>query len=92
MEVHVGPGLTRNFCVENRPKIALNQYWYFEVVYNVFLSVMILYIYMYCKKLLVIIWVFCPCQWWVSKKKKFGWGVGGWGELYPNFLGFLECF
>ncbi len=26
----------------------------------------------------------------VSKKKKFGWGVGGWGELYPRF--FLECF
>ena len=22
----------------------------------------------------------------VSKKKKFGWGVGGWGELYPSFF------
>ena len=21
------------------------------------------------------------------KKKKFGWGVGGWGELYPIFFG-----
>ena len=20
-------------------------------------------------------------------KKKFGWGVGGWGELYPSFFG-----
>ena len=23
-------------CVENRPKIALNQYWYFRVVYHVY--------------------------------------------------------
>ena len=21
------------------------------------------------------------------QKKKFGWGVGGWGELYPHFFG-----
>ena len=27
-----------------------------------------------------------------QKKKKFGWGMGGWGELYPNFFGFLELF
>ena len=20
------------------------------------------------------------------QKKKFGWGVGGWGELYPSFV------
>ena len=26
------------------------------------------------------IWVFCPCQWWVSKKSLDG--VGEWGELY----------
>ena len=28
------------------------------------------------------------------QQKKFGWGVGvgGWGELYPIFLGFLEFF
>ena len=32
------------------------------------------------------IWVFCPCQWWVSKKNKFGWRVGGWGQLYPIFF------
>ena len=32
----VGPGLTRNFFVENRPKISLNQYWYFGVVYHVY--------------------------------------------------------
>ena len=23
-------------------------------------------------------------------QKKFGWRVGGWGELYPIFFGFLE--
>ena len=21
------------------------------------------------------------------QKRKFGWGVGGWGELYPSFFG-----
>ena len=26
------------------------------------------------------------------KKKKFGWGVGGWGELYPSFFLMLEFF
>ena len=24
------------------------------------------------------------------QKNKFGWRVGGWGELHPSFLGFLE--
>ena len=24
--------------------------------------------------------------------KKIRWGVGGWGELYPRFLGFLAFF
>ena len=38
----VGPGLTQNFfCVENHPKIALNQYRYFGVVYHI----CILYVY-----------------------------------------------
>ena len=33
----VDPGLTRNnFCVENHPKIPLNQYRYFGVVYNMY--------------------------------------------------------
>ena len=33
----VGPGLTRNFvCVENHPKIALNQYRYVGVVYHMY--------------------------------------------------------
>ena len=32
----VGPGLTRNLFLENRPKIALNQYWYFGVVLCIF--------------------------------------------------------
>ena len=26
------------------------------------------------------------------QKKKIGWGVGGWGELYPIFLGFMDLF
>ena len=26
------------------------------------------------------------------KNKKFGWGVVGWGEVYPIFVGFLEFF
>ena len=26
------------------------------------------------------------------QKKKFGWGLGGWGELYPNCLGFFFFF
>ena len=26
-------------------------------------------------------------------QKKFGWGLGGWGELYPSFfVGFFEFF
>ena len=25
-------------------------------------------------------------------RKKFGWGVGGWGELYPSLFGFFEFF
>ena len=25
-------------------------------------------------------------------QKKFGWGVVGWGELYPNFFGFFNFF
>ena len=35
------------------------------------------------------IWVFCPCQWWVSKKTNVwmvGRLVGGWGQLYPIFF------
>ena len=26
------------------------------------------------------------------QKKKFGWGVGGWGELYPIFLRIFGIF
>ena len=33
----------------------------------------------------IMIGVFCPCQRWVSQKK-FGWGVGGWSELYPSLF------
>ena len=26
----------------------------------------------------------------MGSKKKFGWGVGVWGELYPDFLNFFN--
>ena len=29
----------------------------------------------------------CSVQVSDGSKKKFGWGVGGWGELYPSFFG-----
>ena len=32
----VGPGLSQNKKLENRPKKVLNQYWYFGVVYHVY--------------------------------------------------------
>ena len=38
------------------------------------------------------IWVFCPCQWWISTKKKFGWGwVSGVSciQFLGDFLNFL---
>ena len=40
--------------------------------------------------LVIMIWVFCPCQWWVSKNK-FGWGGGvgrwePWDALYPSLF------
>ena len=36
-------------------------------------------------------WVFCLCPWRVSKHtKSLGWGVGGWGELYPCLFGILQ--
>ena len=47
-------------------------------------------LYIPCYKLLVVMtWGFCPCQWWVSKKK-FGWGVGGW--TLSKFFLFLDFF
>ena len=36
---------TLNFCVENHPKIPLNQYRYFGVVYHNFLCILSVYIY-----------------------------------------------
>ena len=27
-----------------------------------------------------------------QKRKKFGWGVGGWGKIYPILFGFFEFF
>ena len=78
------------FWVENHPKIPVDQYRYIGVVYHMY-SVCISIV----KKLLVImILVFCQCQWCVSKKSSDGGGwVGGWGELYPSFFwGFFEFF
>ena len=51
-------------------------------------------LYIHCLKLLVImIWVFCPCQWWVSKKHKV-WMGGRWvgWALSKFFLDFWNFF
>ena len=85
-----GPGLTRNFfCVENHPKIALNQYRYFGVVYHMY-SVCI-----YCTLLKVVSYYDFSV---LSKsvmvsKKKFGWWGGGWvGVGVSSIRVFLEFF
>ena len=65
----------------NRPKIALNQYWYFGVVYHMY-SVCI-----YIAKSCWLLWFDCSVH--VNdefSQKKFGWEVGGWGEFYPSFF------
>ena len=68
-------------CVENHPKIDINRNWYVGIVYHV---------YSVCIQLLVImIWVFCPCQWWVSKKSLDGGWVGGVSSIQVYFA-FLE--
>ena len=75
------------FFLQNHLKIALNQYWYFGVVYHVY-SVSI-----YIAKSCWLLWFECSVH--VSDgcpTKKFEWAVGGWGELYPIFLGFLALF
>ena len=91
--MEVGGGSTRShsefFCVENRPKISLNQFWYFGVVYHVY-SVCT-YIAKSCwLHICIMIWVFCPCQRSVSKKKKFGCGWAGWG--LSNFFWIFGIF
>ena len=83
----VGSGLTRNFFVENHPKTALNLYRYFGVVGLYLMYYGCIYI---VKLLVIMIWVFCPCQWWVSKNKIW---MGGWwvGWALSNFF-FWNCF
>ena len=72
-----------DFFVENHPEIALNQYWYFGVVYHVYYVWIILYTWL--KVVSYFHFEFFPCQWWVSKKQNLH-GVCGWGELYPSFF------
>ena len=67
--------------LENRLKIALNQYWYFGVVYHVY------YVCIYIVKSCWLLWFECSVH--VSDgfpKKTFGWGVGGLVELYSIFF------
>ena len=73
----MGPGLTRNLFLENRPKIALNQYWYFGVV----LCIFCLY------TLLKVVGYYDLSVLSMSVKISLD-GVGRWGELYPNVLEF----
>ena len=75
----VGPGLTGIFWLENRPKIALNQYWYFGVVY--------------IAKSCWLLWFECSVH--VSDgfpKKKYGWGWMGGVSSIHFFLNFLNFF
>ena len=78
----LGPGLTGIFLLENHPKIALNQWYYFGVVYHVY-SVCIY-------ALLKVVGYYDLSVLSMSvmgfQKKKFGWRVGGWGELHPILL------
>ena len=83
----VGPGLTRKILCgklsQNSPKPGLifcsSTYYVCTLLKVVGYSIMI--------------WVFCPCQWWVSKKTKFGWGgwVGGVSSI-QFFLDFWNFF
>ena len=74
------------FVLENRPKIALNQYWYFGVVYHVYSVYTLLKVVGYYDLSVL------SSDGFQKKKKLDGGWVGGWGELYPIFLGFLEFF
>ena len=74
----------RIFFVENHPKIPLNQY--VQIFWSSIPWHCILFVY----TLLVIMiwWVFCPCQWWVSKTKSLD---GVWA-LSKFFLDFWNLF
>ena len=81
----MGPGLTWNFLKSSQhsPKPILIFWSSITCVFG---------LYIHCQKLLVIkIWVFYPCQWWVSKKSLDGGWVGGVSSI-QFYFGFLECF
>ena len=68
------------FSLENRPKIALNQYT----------DILEYTVYSVCTLLKVVGYYdlkFCPCHGWVFQKNR-----SGWGELYPICFVFLEFF
>ena len=83
----MGPCLTLNFFLENRPKIALYQYWYFGVLY----TMCILSVYTLLKVVGYYDLSVLPMS-VMGFQKKFGWGFSGWSELYPVFFGFLDLF
>ena len=62
------------FLVENHPKIALNQYWYFGVLFVYTLLKIVCYYDLSVLSMSVI------------KKSLDGGWVGGWGELYPSLF------
>ena len=69
------------FFFLNHPKIALNQYRYFGVVYHMY------YVCINTSKVVSYYDLSVPSMsMMVSKKKKLWMGVGGWGELYPSFF------
>ena len=86
----VGPGLTRNFCLlENRPKIALNQYWYFGVVYHVY-SVCIC-----IAKSCWLLWFACSVHvsdGFPTKKTRLDWGCVGGVSSIQFLFDFFEFF
>ena len=82
-----GSRFNSEFFLENRPKIALKQYWCFGVVYHVYSVCTLLKVVGYYDLSVLS----TQYQWWMGFQKiKCGWGVGGWGELYPISFGFLE--
>ena len=81
--VGVGPRLTRNFffgkIISNSPKPVL-------IFWSSIPCVICLYIAKSC-------WLLgFECSVHVSSKKKFGWRMSGWDELYPIFFGIFGFF
>ena len=70
-------GLTRNFFFGKSSQNSLSIFW--SSIYHIFCLYILLKVVSYydlsvlSKSVMV-------------SKKKFGWGVGGWGELYPSFF------